>query len=83
MLLKNNGYLEPDLAPQPAGLTKVLRKMFENVTLEGLWHRGDDNTHDPLMEFEELRQNPQDKALLAQKWKVVMEGLMNHYQFAS
>ena len=51
------------------------------MTLDGLWRRGDDDTHDPVMELEELRQNPQDKARLAKKWKSVMEGLMNHYHF--
>ena len=83
MLLKNNGYLEPDLAPHPAGLTKILRKVFASVTLDGLWRRGDDDTHDPVTELEEMRQNPQDKARLAKKWKSVMEGLMNHYHFGS
>ena len=57
--------------------------MFASVTLDGLWRRGDDDTHDPVMELEELRQNPQDKARLAKKWKSVMEGLMNHYHFGS
>lgn len=83
MLLKHNGYLEPDLAPYPSGLTKVLRKMFANVTLDGLWRRVDDDTDDPEMELEELRQSPRDKALLVQRWKLVMEGLMNHYQYGS
>jgi hypothetical protein len=33
------------------------------------------------MELKELRRNPQDKARLAKKWKSVMVGLMNNYQF--
>jgi hypothetical protein len=36
MLLKENGYLEPELELLPSGLTKVLRKMFAKVALDGL-----------------------------------------------
>ena len=81
MLCKNNGYLEPDLAPYPAGLTKILQKVFASVNLNGLWCRGDNDTHDPVTELEVMRQNPQDKARLAKTSKPVMKGLMNHYQF--
>ena len=83
MLCKNNGYLEPDLAPYPAGLTKILQKVFASVNLNGLWCRGDDDTHDPVMALEKLRQNLQDGVRLAKKWKSAMVGLMNQYQFDS
>lgn len=83
MLLKDNGYLAVDLPLYPHGLTKVLRKMFANVSLDGVWNRGDDDTPDEQMEIEERRQCPLEKTELAHRWTKVMEGLMNHYQFAT
>jgi Plant transposon protein len=83
MLLKENGFLAVDLPLHPAGRTKALRKMFGNVSLEGMWNRYDDDTPDEAMALEEQRVCPLEKAELAAKWKSVMEGLMNHYQFAS
>ncbi len=44
MLLKENGYLDPDLKDHPAGLTKVLRKIFALVPIDGLWGRVNDDT---------------------------------------
>ena len=84
MLLKNNGYfLEPDLTPHPARSTMILPKVLANMTLDGLWRRGNDDTHDPVMALEKLRQNLQDGVRLAKKWKSAMVGLMNQYQFDS
>ena len=83
MMLKDNGYLDPELELLPSGLTKVLRKMFANVALDGLWQRGDDDTPDAEMDIVEQRQCPVEKNLLAVKWKTVMEGLLNHYQYAN
>jgi hypothetical protein len=36
MLLEENGYLDPELELLPSSLTKVLRKVFANVTLDGI-----------------------------------------------
>jgi hypothetical protein len=74
MLLKENGYLE---------LTKVLRKNFALVPIDGLWGLVNDDTPDEAMELEELCQCPIEKAELAAKWKSVMEGLMKHYEHAN
>jgi hypothetical protein len=57
--------------------------MFANVALDGLWCCVDDDTPDAEMENVERRQCPVEKTLLAAKWKTVMEGLLNHYQYAN
>ena len=83
MLLTDNGYLAVDLPLYPLGLTKVLHKMFANVSLNGVWNRGDDDTPDEQMEIEERQQCPIEKTELVHRCTKVMEGLMNHYQFAT
>jgi hypothetical protein len=56
--------------------------MFANVALDGFLCRVDDDTPDAEMENAERRQCPVEKTLLAAKWKTIMEGLLNHYQYA-
>jgi hypothetical protein len=55
-------------------VTKILRKVFANVTLDGIWIRGEDNTPDAEMDNVERRQCPVEKHLLAangkRSWRV-------------
>jgi hypothetical protein len=81
MLLEEDGYLDVNLEQNPIVMMAKLRKIFANVALDGIWTREGDDSPDELMDMEEVRHCPFERIRLESKWRIGMEGLMNHYVF--
>ena len=88
MLLEHDGFMEKELAPHPGGVEARLKKKFGNIYsngwngTSGVWHRGPDDTVDPVMDEEDNdARYVVQRATWASRWAKVTQALVDHDQF--
>jgi hypothetical protein len=82
ILLKEDGFLDPNLPDLPLGRRARLKIPQEDPRGEGMWLRPHDDTYDAIFEEEERRYGRCNEATaLTAMWRERTEALMNHYQY--